>query len=484
MAKKLILLGIILMFASIATAETVYNPLTKGYADTLYCPINGICNLTIANVKNITVTDYAVIGSLNVSGNVTASNYFGWHNFSWIQNWQGIIPTIDSLNANMTGVLKNGTANNAFLSRLAIGATTNPYRLLINETVSDATVLYINSPTSSSNEAFAVRAKASTGMSSGKAFSVTDGSTWSRGMFYSNGMYCLGSGSIDRDTCFSRTDVNILQIHNGSNTGGSLNVTKHLYVGGNITGDINFSNVKNWQDTLATNANLTSIRNENTYLSYGIENEMISIITTPPWSYTAINSGAITFSSAYSNKDHPGTIVFRPSAIVNNSGYGLGTSTTILLQGNETSEMIGGMYTIPGGNITTTVFGFFDTPSSITDPTNAVMFECSNYTCWGETQQYNNQSITTTNYTINPLTWYRFKINIINISLVNFTITDSPYTTLLWSDVITNSSTIPTSSTRVTGHGVKQFWNLNTTSAINGLILDYINFKINRVLQR
>lgn len=56
-------------------AETSYNFLTKGFADTLYCQQNGICNLTSLNVNNVTA--YNVTGVVNAYGyNINGTSIF------------------------------------------------------------------------------------------------------------------------------------------------------------------------------------------------------------------------------------------------------------------------------------------------------------------------------------------------------------------------------------------------------------------------
>lgn len=62
MSKKLFLLFLFLLFIPIALSRTSLNPLTKAYADTLYCQQNGSCHLA-----NLTVTNYINLTDLTVN---------------------------------------------------------------------------------------------------------------------------------------------------------------------------------------------------------------------------------------------------------------------------------------------------------------------------------------------------------------------------------------------------------------------------------
>lgn len=64
---------VILILSTLVYAETSYNFLTKGFADTLYCRINGNCvlnslNVTTFNAVNITAVNYNVTGVVNAYG--------------------------------------------------------------------------------------------------------------------------------------------------------------------------------------------------------------------------------------------------------------------------------------------------------------------------------------------------------------------------------------------------------------------------------
>lgn len=74
----------VLLMATTIHGDTVWDYLTKGLADTLYCSIGGSCNMTELTVQNLTVTgthfnvtveNYNVTGELTVSGNVSADYY-------------------------------------------------------------------------------------------------------------------------------------------------------------------------------------------------------------------------------------------------------------------------------------------------------------------------------------------------------------------------------------------------------------------------
>ncbi len=96
MKLTIIILGLLLASA-LVFAGGYEVPLTKGYADTLYCRVNAACNLAMLTVDNLVVYNLSVIGdvfnvtmvrvtwniteSFNVGGNlaaknITADNYF------------------------------------------------------------------------------------------------------------------------------------------------------------------------------------------------------------------------------------------------------------------------------------------------------------------------------------------------------------------------------------------------------------------------
>jgi len=108
MKKYYLLLMIMIVLSTSVYSDTSFNFLTKGWADTLYCSLNGDCNISSLSVGNLTVydqflnvsvVDYNVTGNMSIEGcvvfpltgfylcgdynylgNVTAESY---NNLSW-----------------------------------------------------------------------------------------------------------------------------------------------------------------------------------------------------------------------------------------------------------------------------------------------------------------------------------------------------------------------------------------------------------------
>lgn len=95
MIKKLIFPVILVFFSAFVISDSVYNFLSKGYADTLYCPINGDCSLNSLTVNHFTylnstnATEYCIGSSCITSfGDLIHST-----NTSWVKEnqdyWNG-----------------------------------------------------------------------------------------------------------------------------------------------------------------------------------------------------------------------------------------------------------------------------------------------------------------------------------------------------------------------------------------------------------
>ena len=95
-----IIIFFILVLVGGVMAETTMNFLTKGFADTLYCPKFGTCtltsmildnlivgNLTMINgtmtILNVTLVNYNVTGEVNVDGNIIVDSIFAKF-YNWI----------------------------------------------------------------------------------------------------------------------------------------------------------------------------------------------------------------------------------------------------------------------------------------------------------------------------------------------------------------------------------------------------------------
>lgn len=70
----IIALFIILISSIVLSSESSMNFLTKGFADTLYCKINGDCSLSTLNVTNLRVIN-TTLTNQNVTGNVNAYSF-------------------------------------------------------------------------------------------------------------------------------------------------------------------------------------------------------------------------------------------------------------------------------------------------------------------------------------------------------------------------------------------------------------------------
>ena len=88
-AKKLIIFFVSMFFIELALADSNYNPLTRGLADTLYCRQGGNCNISNMTINqiNYTYSSVNITNNLNVVNNVTAYWLIGNIDFLNIQNW-------------------------------------------------------------------------------------------------------------------------------------------------------------------------------------------------------------------------------------------------------------------------------------------------------------------------------------------------------------------------------------------------------------
>lgn len=71
MTKKILFLLILVFSFSFVSAETVYNYLTKPYADTLYCQLGGDCYFN--SINSTTIIETTVNGSLSIEGDLNVT---------------------------------------------------------------------------------------------------------------------------------------------------------------------------------------------------------------------------------------------------------------------------------------------------------------------------------------------------------------------------------------------------------------------------
>ena len=191
------------------------------------------------------------------------------------------------------------------------------------------------------------------------------------------------------------------------------------------------------------------------------------------WLITLINSG--TQSLQASTPDHPGIVRFFSSTTANSGARVITGLSALRLGGGESTEIVFRVINTAG---TTVRMGFLDTTGNA-DATDGVYIEIVGTTLVGKTANNNTRSTTGT-YTITANTWYRALIELTTgLIVANFYLFNEN-DGLLWSDYL--DTNIPTSSGRETGHGI--IATNSGTSAVALIDLDYMDLKINRVLNR
>jgi NADH:ubiquinone oxidoreductase subunit len=280
---------------------------------------------------------------------------------------------------------------------------------------------------------------------------------------------CTGTDKLS-NVSFNGTNINGVctadQTGGGSVNGTSINVSQ-LLINGTDVNDLLYSRY-----------------NEFAYLRV-LEDDQCGVQTTTgeAWYGTGIGSGTTTTSTGYSQ--HPCIRALRSSTTAS-SGYSLNIGVTnLLLAGNESTDIIFNAIQTTG-NYTNGYFGFIDTVSA-TPPVDGVYFNKTNNTFRGSVRTNNVQYNTTTEFTQIPTEFYRLIVHVVNTTQAYFYIYNSTNVTglgntnLVWSDSI--NATLPTASGRQTGQGVA-IWKNGATTAQDLLFLDYMNVKIDRMLNR
>lgn len=205
--------------------------------------------------------------------------------------------------------------------------------------------------------------------------------------------------------------------------------------------------------------------------------------------YTSLTTFLEFFNSAtgsgtatnFSLSNHPGVFALSSSATAN-SGRSVTTSTsTVLVAGGETIDVILRPQVLAG---TTIRLGLIDT-TTISDCSDGAYFEMAQVggvdgVIVGKTASNSARSTTATNFTLTTNTWYRFKVVVnSNATRVDFYLY-SEAGALLWTDSLTTN--IPTGASRDTGVGLVATH--APTSAVLLCDLDYIRLVINRTLVR
>ncbi len=212
------------------------------------------------------------------------------------------------------------------------------------------------------------------------------------------------------------------------------------------------------------------------------ETDFMRTVITDPWYMAAIQSGTRghTGTSSYLNTNTPGVVFFRSHATTDNSGYSVRTDVNALqLGGNEKAHFIF-LHSQSNSNIQSTL-GFYS--SDTQTESDAVCFKIDQLTLKGHTASNSVRSDTDTTYDTSINTWYNAYITLNDDATeVTFELWDSPKTTLLWTDTLTNN--IPTAAGRFVGHGAKYLWATNDGTAQISLYMDYMSLEINRVLNR
>lgn len=194
---SMIILATILS-VSFSYGATYWDELTKGYADTLYCPKGGACNMTTLTVGNltvydsylnITVTDYYVNGTLNVTI-INASQYCDQTGCYKIENF--------------TYWLANG--NDLYYNGGQVGIdTANPnWKLTVNATTNEGIVV---SSGSSPRVAMIVPDGGRLGLydNLGGLNVMLEGTANSDGYFNTGGKFGMGTSSPDKELHVKQT---------------------------------------------------------------------------------------------------------------------------------------------------------------------------------------------------------------------------------------------------------------------------------------
>jgi hypothetical protein len=311
----------------------------------------------------------------------------------------------------------------------------------------------------------------------------------------------IGGGTVISGLIGDGTDNTIAKWFNGTLINSNIiddnigiNISKPLYVEGeriipSTGGSVNGTNID--VNILIVNGTdvgelLNNRYNEFSYLRM-LEDDQCGVQTTTGemWYGTAIDSGTTTTSTGYMT--HPCVRALRTSATAN-SGYALNIGiTNLLLNGSESTDIIFNKVARTGVmNKTNITMGFQDSVT-VANPTDGVYIGVRDLEAIGIVRSNNVQVNTSTNFTLIEGQWYRSRIEIINGTFARFYIYNSTNNTgggntnIVWTDTVTG--TLPVGTSRQTGHGIKA-WVVGGTAAADIVYIDYMNIRINKILNR
>jgi hypothetical protein len=205
---------------------------------------------------------------------------------------------------------------------------------------------------------------------------------------------------------------------------------------------------------------------------------------TAPFMTTAVSSGTFaSFAGGTWSPNHPGVVSLRDSTTAG-GGYAIGTTSTtdMLLQGGECAKLI--FYDVADRLGAVIKFGFLDSYTVATSPTDACFFYINSNTNQLGAECRNNSVVNATmsNYTISNTQWYRAEVCIVNNLNATFNLYNSDTGALVWGRNITREIPVASAS-RHTGFAVFAGQN-STDAAANIAVLDYMELSINRRLNR
>lgn len=191
------------------------------------------------------------------------------------------------------------------------------------------------------------------------------------------------------------------------------------------------------------------------------------------WDYAVISSG--TQSKIASTATHPGILRTTSSTTANSGGYCRTDVSALLLAGGEVSEQV---FRIIDLTTLTLRLGFLDTASS-TDATDGAYIEVpSTGAAVGKTANNGTRTTSSTIATLSINTWYRARIVVnADATAVDFYIFDDAGNLL---GSVQNTTNIPTTAGRETGHGYVATKSGTTAQAC--VDMDFMSIEFTRAL--
>ncbi len=269
----------------------------------------------------------------------------------------------------------SSTAGTLMAANLVAGTTTQTAPLFVASTNgASPTVIFNNSGLGSGGETLlTLQLPLTSTLSNGRAAQIiVPGESFARGMFYSDGAYCVGPGSSTRDVCLSRGGTNTLAI-DSNKAGGSANltITGNLGIGTTspsarltISGDMRLTG--RFADSSSSTGAVGSVLTATANGTQWVATSSLGIVGGggPSPIYLATSTGFTVGQVAFATG--PGTVGSTPTTTLTETVTGLELSgTPVVLGGTPLQLALTAGFTVPSTTLMTSASSFFANPASL-----------------------------------------------------------------------------------------------------------------------